>query len=274
MKYLFLFLKKQSFFFLFVIFELVALIMFFNHNPYQGSRFLKSTNAITGSIFSAFDAIGDYFALNEANRQLSIENARLHNESYRKSEVNDSLLSHDSNYLYIPARVISNTSRNRNNYIMINKGRLDGIEREMGLVSPGGVAGIIVEVSRHYATAMSLLHKDARVSAKLKKNGQMVNVRWDGIDYRKGMLEDIPTHVDLRPGDTVITSGFSFVFPENVIIGTVGETMIRGANFNRAELFFSTDFNSLYYVYATGNRASEELDSLKISDEYEQGRAE
>jgi len=147
---------------------------------------------------------------------------------------------------------------------MINKGYADGVEKEMGLISPLGVAGIVVEVSTHYASAMSLLHKNTRISARLKNNGQMVNVSWDGNDYRKGLLEDIPTHIIPQIGDTVITSGFSFVFPENIMIGTVGEKLIKGGSLNKAELVFSTDFNSLFYVYVTKNNASAELDSLDM----------
>jgi rod shape-determining protein MreC len=152
---------------------------------------------------------------------------------------------------------------------MINKGRADGVEKEMGLVSPFGVAGIIVEVSRNYATAMSLLHKDSRLSARLKSNGQMVNVVWDGKDYRLGLVEDIPTHITPIPGDTVITSGYSFVFPEGLNIGIIGEKTISGSNLNRAELIFSTDFNNMYHVYVTKNNTAQELDSLKMNIEDE-----
>jgi rod shape-determining protein MreC len=112
---------------------------------------------------------------------------------------------------------------------------------------------------------MSLLHKDSRISARLKSNGQMVNVVWDGKDYRFGLVEDIPTHIIPVPGDTVITSGYSFVFPEGLIIGIIGEKTLSGSNLNRAELIFSTDFNNLYQVYITKNNASQELDSLKMS---------
>ena len=147
---------------------------------------------------------------------------------------------------------------------MINRGRADGIEKEMGVISPLGVAGIIVEVSNHYATAMSLLHKNAKISARFKHNGQMVNVSWDGEDYRIGLLEDIPTHIVPNTGDTVITSGYSFVFPENLMLGVVGERVFKGGNLNKAELVFSTDFNNLYYVYVTKNNALEELDSLSV----------
>ncbi len=264
MKYLFIFLKKQSFFFLFVFLELIAILLLANHNNYQKVRIINSTNVITGSFNTVFSAIGDYFFLKEANYQLNRENARLNNIQLRISLLPDTIFSPDTSYVFIPAKVVANTSRNRNNYIMINKGRADGIEKEMGLISPLGVAGIIVEVSNHYASAISLLHKDTRISARLKSNGQMVSVRWDGMDYRLGTLEDIPTHIIPQTGDTVITSGFSFVFPENIMIGTVGEKVIRGGDLNSAELVFSTDFNSLYFVYITKNNASTELDSLNM----------
>ena len=267
MKYLFLFLKKQSFFFLFVFLELIAFLLLANHNNYQKTQIINSTNVITGSFNTVSSTINDYFFLNEANNQLSLENAQLNNARFNILPLPDSIFKPDTLYTFIPARVVSNTSRNRNNYIMINKGRADGVEKEMGLISPFGVAGIVIEVSTHYASAMSLLHKNSRISARLKNNGQMVNVSWDGNDYRKGLLEDIPTHIIPQPGDTVITSGFSFVFPENIMIGTVGEKVIMGGNLNKAELVFSTDFNSLFYVYVTKNNASTELDSLDMRND-------
>lgn len=97
----------------------------------------------------------------------------------------------------------------------------------------------------------------------------MVNVVWDGKDYRKGLVEDIPTHIVPVTGDTVVTSGYSFVFPEGLVIGVIGSKTISGSNLNRAELIFSTDFNNLYHVYVTQNSASKEIDSLlmKIEDE-------
>ena len=264
MKHLIIFLKRQSFFFLFVLLELIAILLLANHNSFQKSRLINSTNIVTGTFHNIYTSIGDYFFLKEANLQLSTQNAQLNNMLQKIQVIPDSIFEHDTLYTFIPARVISNTTRARDNYIMINKGRADGVDKEMGLISPYGIAGIIVEVSRNYATAMSLLHKDTRISARLKESGQMVNVSWDGIDYRKGLLEDIPSHIILQPGDTVVTSGYSFLFPEGLLIGTVGEKVIRGGSLNRAELIFSTDFNNLYYAYVTKNTASEELDSLNM----------
>ena len=263
MKYLFLILKKQFFFILFVILELIAFILLANHNNYHRTNIINTSNVITGSVYDGFSSISEYFNLKKTNQQLLTENAFLRSSGILK-EYPDSLYRKDSTYLFIPAKVISNTSRNRNNFIMIDKGRVDGIEKEMGIISSKGVAGIIIELTNHYSTAMSVLNKDTRISARLKKNGQMVNVVWDGQDYRKGIVEDIPTHITPQPGDTVITSGYSFVFPENIMIGTIGEKIHAGGTLNRAELIFSTDFNNLGFVYACKNIASEEIDSLKI----------
>jgi rod shape-determining protein MreC len=262
MKYLFLILKKQFFFILFVILELIAFILLANHNSYHRTNIINTSNTISGSIFKGFSSITDYFSLKQTNQQLLTENALLRSSGILEKKP-DSLYRKDTAYTFIPAKVISNTSRNRNNFIMIDKGRKDGIEREMGIISATGVAGIIIEITNHYSTAMSVLNKDTRISARLKKSGQMVNVVWDGQDYRKGMVEDIPTHITPLPGDTVITSGYSFVFPENIMIGTIGGKVHTGGTLNRAELIFSTDFNNLSFVYVCKNIASEEIDSLK-----------
>lgn len=269
MKYLFLFLKKQSFFLLFVLLEVIAIVLLANNNTYHRSNIINTSNVVTGSLYSAYTAMEDYFFLRQENRLLQEENTRLHYLLGNPSEYYDSLVPGDSMFEYIPAAVVSNTSRNRNNFIMINKGRNDGVEKEMGLISTEGVAGIIIEVSANYATALSMLHSNTRISARLKKSGQMVTVVWDGQDYRRGRVEDIPSHIFPAEGDSVLTSGFSFVFPKDIMIGTIGSSVHSAGNFNTAELIFATDFNGLHHVYVSKILAAEELDSLKIPLENE-----
>lgn len=262
MKYLFLILKKQFFFLLFIFLELIAFLLLANHNNYHRSNIINTSNAFTGSIYSGFNSVTEYFSLKRVNNEMMEENAMLRGKRQIIHNI-DTLVSPDSTYVFIPVKVISNSSRNRNNFIMINKGRRDGIEKEMGLISSHGVAGIIIEVTSNYATAMSMLNKNTRISARLKKSGQMVNVVWDGADYRKGVVEDIPTHIIPQTGDTVITSGYSFLFPENIMIGTIGEQTYSGGTLNKADLIFATDFNNINYAYVCKNLASEETDSLK-----------
>jgi len=154
----------------------------------------------------------------------------------------------------------------RNNYFMLDKGRADGIEKEMGVIASNGVVGIIIDVSTHFSSGISLLHKDSKLSGRIKKNGHLVNVSWNGINYRLGKLEDIPTHVDLQKGDTIITSGNSYMFPEGIMIGTVESVYETDQLFKSADLLFSVDYNQLYYVYIIENRNREEL--IQISPKH------
>ena len=108
---------------------------------------------------------------------------------------------------------------------MVNKGSKQGVELEMGAISSNGVAGFVVGVSEHYSVIMSVLHKNMRLSASIVKNGQLVNVIWQGPDYRIGKVIDIPSHIHLSEGDTLVTSGNSMIFPQGIVIGTIIEQL-------------------------------------------------
>lgn len=273
MRTLFAFIRKYNFFFLFLILESLALILTVHNNPYQRTRFLKTSNRITGNINTLYASINDYFYLKRENKHLHRENARL------RTRLESSLLRTDStyydftdtNYQYIPARVVSNTVHRRNNLFMINKGKKHNVDAGMGVISTNGIAGQVIESSSGFSLVMSLLNKNARFSARIKKNGQMVNVLWEGTNYKKAAIQDIPGHIRLNPGDTIITSGFSFLFPEGINVGTIDvykqETR---KNFNEAIINLSTDFNGLRHVYVLKNLLANEQKELQNSFENEQ----
>ena len=164
---------------------------------------------------------------------------------------------------YISAKVISNSVQKRNNYFMVDKGRAEGVKKEMGVITSDGIVGIITDVSDHFSSGISILHKDSRISGRIKKNQHLVNVSWNGVNYRIGKLEDIPTHVELQPGDTIITSGNSHIFPEGILIGTVDKVYDTQQLFKSADIRFSVDYNRLYFVYIIESMEREEI--LKIS---------
>ena len=149
---------------------------------------------------------------------------------------------------------------------MLNKGTLEGIENHSGVIIGNRIVGQIVSVSRHFCWVMSVLNKDSKISGKFKKNDQLVNIEWSGGNYRKGEVKEIPKHVVIEKGDTIITSGNSDVFPAGLIIGTIDSyTNARDENFNNAILIFSTDFNSLSYVEIVLDMMRNEKDGLKAS---------
>lgn len=269
MRIFFLFLWHRHFFFLFLILEVISFILIVQNNYYQRSGFINSTNKFSGNILTTFNNISQYFSLKDANRKLSKENARLLSESkkfYMKTDdhmfyYNDTL--YRQQYEFINTKVINNSTNKRNNYITLNKGSRQGITKDMGVITSTGIVGIVKEVSSDFSSVISVLHKDMKISAKMKKNGHIGTVIWKGGDYRYGELIDIPTHVKPTLGDTIITSGYSSMFPEGVMIGTISDYKIeKGDNFYSIVIKFSTDFNSISYAYVVRNIMKGELDKL------------
>jgi rod shape-determining protein MreC len=273
MRNLFRFLLKQNFVLLFMLLGALSMWLLTKSHTYHRAAIINTTSNFTGGILAFGSSIGDYFRLKETNKQLAEQNARLEEKLYYYERLDDSLLIKpvDSiGFEYITARVVSNTVHLRNNYIVINKGRKHGIEKEMGLVSPSGIAGIVIGVSENYATALSVLHTHARLSIKFSNNNQLANLVWPGTDYKMGMVEDIPTHLNPVPGDTLVTSGHSFIFPEGVMVGTVVEYFEQeGRGLNEASLRFSTDFNKLTHVYVVSNKSQKEIEALIKLNVYE-----
>jgi len=264
MRSLFAFLFKYQFFVLFVILEIISILLLVNSYSYHKSLAFNTASDISGSFYSVSSNVSDYFALKEGNEQLIDENTRLHNQNEASFLVTDTqFVFRDTLYRYLPARVVSNSVTKRSNFILINKGTLHGIQKEMGVVSTSGLAGIVIGVSKHYAYVMSMLHQNTRISARIKKNGQLVNVMWNDRSYRNGEIIDIPSHIQLEKGDTIITSGNSLIFPAGISIGTViKQELNENKSLGKASLRFSTDFNKLQSVYVIENIMKQEQQEL------------
>ena len=264
------FITRHYFFFLFALLQVVAMMLIVQNNTYQRSFFINSSNLIAGNIYRMQSGITQYFSLRSVNKQLMDENTRLRSQipgTYLTTDQNiftfrDTL--HQRQFQYLNARVINNTVRNRNNHMTINKGRLHGIRPDMGVIGPNGVIGIVKDVSGNFSSVISLLHSDMQISAKIKKNNHLGTILWEGFDHRKVTMLYIPPHVELEKGDSIITSGFSQIFPEGIAIGVIDEFEVRrGDNFYTIEVKLFTDFNKLGYVHVVQNIFREEIDLLE-----------
>lgn len=262
---------KHNSFFLFILIEILSSSLIFNNNYYQKSYFISSTNNITGSIFDAYSNISDYFQLKKTNKSLAEENAELLNlkkNSFLIKEKIDS--TYYQQYLYIPAKIISNTVNKRNNYLMLDKGKNSGIKKDMGVVCKNGIIGIVKEVSNNFSSVISLLHSKLKISIAIKKNNQIGTLSWDGKNYKKGVLNYIPSHVNISVGDTIVTSGYSFVFPKGIPIGKISNFQInKGENFYTINIDFFIDFNKISYVFIANNILKEEQLNLQSKSQNE-----
>ena len=270
MRNLLAFFLKHQFFSLFIILEIISFALLTNSFSYQRMLRFNAASDISGTVYNSYHNITGYFNLKEKNKQLLEENSRLYNMLLTGMLAPDTVFSQrkDSSYVYIPATVIRNTVNRVNNFIVLNKGEKQGVQKEMGLVSDKGIAGIVIGVSKNYSVAMSLLNTHTRISARIKKNDQLVNVIWDEGHGMKGTVIDIPAHIQLHRGDTIVTSGNSFIFPAGLNVGIVTSfEKSKNNSLNQAGIQFCTDFNSLHYVYAIKNLDKKE--ELKLLEEAE-----
>lgn len=274
MRNLLAFIIRYNFLLLFLLFESLALILLVNSTYYQQSVLQSSGNSLSGKFYSSVSSISEYLKLRRTNELLAAENALLRQMkgiSFLKTDTNsfwvDDTL-YKQQYQYIVARVIYNTVGKRNNYIMLNKGKRHGLDKDMAVITSNGIVGTVVNVSDNFAWVMSILNKQTRISGRIRKNNQMGTLVWNGMDPLYGTLTDIPAHVKIAKGDTIVTSGFSYIFPANLMLGTIEDFRVeQGEHFYVIPFRFSVDFNSLEYVYVVKNLLKSEQEKLEKSTE-------
>ena len=224
---LFLFLKKCYVFLLFVILETAALHIYMDSTPYSRARILAGSNWVVRGMGNAMLGAGHFFMLGKENRLLTAEIAELHNRLELLSQESDTLPQplaegEIASYIYTSARVINNSTNLSRNYFVINKGLRDGLSESTAVLTPDMMmAGYVVSCSEKFSVCMSVLHSDFRASGKLKGSDSFGSVSWDGRRFDEVSLTEIPKYAELHEGDTIVTTGYSFMFPAGIFIGTV-----------------------------------------------------
>jgi rod shape-determining protein MreC len=268
------FILKRYPFFIFLLLEVVAVTLVINKNDYQRGAYRLGVTDVAGVSYSVWSDITGYFYLKKQNRMLAEENARLRDNmqgSFRASDRkifvwNDTL--YQQQFQYVSARIVNASVNRQKNFLMINKGSNQGIEQNMGVIAGDGIVGMVKSVSANYALVLPVIHLDANISARLKRNDQKGIVSWDGKHFTYATMKGIPGHIGVERGDTIITSGQSIFFPEGLRVGYVSDfTQNRSDNFFTITLRLAVDFNSIQYVYVIRNLLAAE--QLKLLEETE-----
>jgi rod shape-determining protein MreC len=268
---LFRFFLRYHLFILFITLEFFCFYLTYRSKKYNQAAYSNFGNALSGRVYESYTGIADYLYLRRMSDSLVNENAALRQkllESRFDTRIdstgrNDTSGRYVQHFTYITARVIRNSVNQASNLIYLNRGKAQGLSRQMGVFNANGIVGQVVNVTDNYAAVMSVLSKDFKVSAKLKKSEYFGNMHWDGINSTTATLEEIPKHVPVKVGDTIVTSGFSELFPRNIMIGTVKKVKTEAdKNFLEITVNLSTDFGNLSYVYVVKNIKRNELQLL------------
>jgi len=239
---IFAFIRRHFVFLAFVALEILSLWMLFTYNNFHRAAFLGAASEVTGSINKQVDKVDDYFHLLEENRRVHRMNDSLLNlmksnfqatGTFARLQVDSARI--DSTlvlrrYLYRDAKVVYNTTSSENNYIQLSRGYNQGVRDNMAVIaSDGGVIGLVVNTSPNFSQVLTLLHTKSRVPAALKKSGTTGTLRWDTENPRFLTLEGISRDVDVKKGDTVLTSPYSYNYPPNFLIGRIAAVEVNKA---------------------------------------------
>jgi len=273
MRSLFRFLLGNYFLMMFLALEAISFVLIVSFNNYQRVTFFNSSNDITGTIYERFSNLDDYFSLSRTNARLAAENASLRKQLQFRimNQINYPINRPDTvdapAYVFTSAKVISNSTNKQFNYITLNKGSRQGIKQDMGIINSEGIVGVITNVSPNYSTGLSMLNKRFAISAKITKNNYSGSLVWDGEHYNTADLKEIPFHVIVNVGDSVVTSSNSGIFPEGIMIGTITKYDVEsGTNFYNIKVELSTNFKTLKYVEVIQNTKRAELMKLESNN--------
>ena len=228
----------------------------------------KGAHGVMGAVWGSTQQVWEYFSLKGTNKQLVQENFQLTQELTQARELlhqahidNLKPTATGRGYDYISAEVIKKSRHKQHNYIVINRGYLDGVKEKSGVVTHDGVVGIVDAVSQHHSFAFSFQNSDISISARLGgEEGAVGPLVWDGIHSNRAILKEIPLQYKFSPGDTVYTSGHSLMFPADIPLGTAGEARMVNGSTNEIKVTLFQDFSGIRYVSVVHNRSLEEIE--------------
>jgi rod shape-determining protein MreC len=264
------FFQKFKYFLFFLLLELIAVSFIFNNLNFHKSKFVNSANNITGGLYKTLSDYTEYLHLRSDNNILSNENTRLKNiieKANSKSSIIDSIVIDSTRYMqkyiYTEAKIINNNYSKPFNFLTINKGKSQKIDKEMAVINSKGIIGITEKTSNNYARVQSILSKNSNINARIKGNTFYGTLKWNGIDYNTVQLHDIERQAPIKIGDTIETGGKSTIFPEGILIGTVLKLNRGNTADNKIDVKLFNDMSNLRYVYVVKNLDKEEILSLE-----------
>ncbi|CAM1334008.1 rod shape-determining protein MreC [Tenacibaculum aestuariivivum] len=258
-------------FFLFL--EIIAVALIINNNSFHRSKFISSTNFITGGLYQTSSDFLEYLDLRKNNRELSEENTILKNKlSLLYSVIDTTKVYIDStnyaqNFLYINSKITNNTYNNIDNFITLNRGYEHGVTTEMAVINSKGIIGITDNVGHKFTRVQSILNSNSKINASFKNNNHYGTLKWNGQNFNTVQLTDLPRQAIFKIGDTIVTGGKSTIFPENILIGTVIDIPKNLSASNTINIKLFNDMTNLRHVQIVTNLNKKEIKSVENKNE-------
>ena len=259
------FVRRIYVFVIFLLLEGIALYTYATSSPYTEAKILARTTATGAAISGAVTDVGHFFSLKSENRKLTDRIAELSAElaavEALESEAGrvDTLQGH---FKYHSARVVSMTTNRKDNHIILDRGSVDGITKDMGVITPNNeLVGYVVSCSEHYAVVQSLLNVNFRTGGKLVDNGNVCFISWSAKSKYHVDANDLNVYSEPQVGMAVEVQ--SERLPEGVLVGHIESFELNNMqSAYSATIAIAAKMGSLANVLVVENTRSKELDEL------------
>jgi rod shape-determining protein MreC len=259
-------LSTLSAFLLFLVLASLSILLVVENGVVQRFRIMGTVRDIQAWGWTRTNSIATYFNFRTENERLVAENLRLQQQLARyqaaERELDSAARYVEPDFSYISAAIIKNTVDRQHNHLVIDRGREEGVEPGLGVVTANGVIGIVGAVGDHYAYVISILGAGQTVSAKLAASGAFGPMTWPGSRPDRMILHEIPVHIQAAEGDTVLTSGYSTIYPPDIPLGSVVSAKVSQGSSQELTIALFEDFRTLHTVYVVRNNHQAEIEEL------------
>lgn len=276
MRNIIIFIRIYFTFFFFLFLMALSLYILFRYNTFHHAVYSETANEVVGSINKQYNKVSYYFHLKQTNDSLVKANEELYNKLRDDFNIPDTAdrvvidsmntdsLNRYRRFLYRHAKVVRNSVNQPNNYIILHRGKQQGVIPDLGVIGANSaVVGTVVEVSNNFSVVMSLLHSQSSVSARLTRGGETGTLVWDGTDRTILQLKDITKSAKIQQGDTVVTSGFSDKFPSGLVLGFVKDIINdKSSSTYTVRVHSAINFETLQFAYIIDNLQKDEVNEL------------
>ena len=266
MRNLYIFISRTVHAFLFIALAGISIYLIYKSSNYKQWIVHAWTKEMAGPVLKLQSNYNDWLHIRRENELLLEQNKNLLTIAFNhKFDIaNIETVYHGDSLLfeYSAAKVIGSGTNKQNNYLILDKGTKDGIQADMGVISPQGMVGIIKVASPTFSVVLPIIHPKFSVFAKVGNEGASGMLVWEDSDSRHVKLTNLPHIEGVNVSDTIVTQ-HSLIFPPDYPIGVVEAIMpetIGGYFVVNVRLLVS--FEKLRDVFIIKQKYSEELENL------------
>ena len=195
--------------------------------------------------------------LREKNLQLSLQSDEMI-RSYEENKNLKKLLDYkrDSNFDLIASKIINMGSSSNLSSITINVGSEDGISENLPVITPDGLIGKTVLTGKKTTLVQLISDVNYRASVRIFPSGSVGILRFLKDDICE--IREVQKNANINLDDTVLTSGFSNIYPPNIKIGKVIEIQDEIGSFQKiVKVRISSNIGSLLNIFVIRSPANE-----------------